>query len=108
MSVNLLITKREYVGLAGDEKPVSNTTDTIPAGSTFLETDTGILWTWLYAASGSAPDYGGAINGSWVKLESDQSSSELSPYQDRVLDYLKAMHSLLEQMVKFNDLQMME
>jgi hypothetical protein len=36
MTIKLVISKREYIGLSGDTKPIA-----APAGSTFHELDTG-------------------------------------------------------------------
>lgn len=46
MSVKLIGNTRHYVGLAGDTKPVTTTTETVPPGSTFQETDTGREFKW--------------------------------------------------------------
>lgn len=41
-----IVSNRHYIGLAGDTKPTTSSTDTVPPASTFLETDTGRTWRW--------------------------------------------------------------
>ena len=49
MAVRLESSIRRYVGLSTDAKPIAyigTAVDPIPAGSSFLETDTGDIWRW--------------------------------------------------------------
>lgn len=46
MTVQLIGTFRNYVGLSGDQKPVTQVGSVIPNGSTFTETDTGRKFVW--------------------------------------------------------------
>lgn len=49
MTVRLESSIRRYVGLSTDPKPIGYSgivADPIPAGSSFLETDTGDIWRW--------------------------------------------------------------
>jgi len=46
MTVRLIGFKRSYLGLSGDEKPVTTDDDTVPFGSTFHEVDTDRVATW--------------------------------------------------------------
>lgn len=67
MAVKLEGSIRRYVGLSTDTKPTGYTgatLDSIPAGSSFLESDTGDIWRW---------------NGSeWMAHESDRASEWLA------------------------------
>lgn len=47
MAVKLEGSIKRYIGLASDTKPTPDETgETLPAGSSFLESDTGRIWRW--------------------------------------------------------------
>ena len=46
MGVALETTIKRYVGLSTDTKPYPSLAETLPAGSSFLESDTGKIYRW--------------------------------------------------------------
>jgi len=95
MAISLIITTRDYRGLSTDEKPVNTSADEIPAGSTFTETDTGRVWTWLYTGTGTS--YTGTNGGRWERLTS---TKYFSPDKTRELALLDSIDSRLARLVE--------
>jgi hypothetical protein len=68
MTVRLVTTIKKYIGSSIDPKPASSATEVIPAGATFLETDTGEMyhfdgevWTQTSETAASTDQYLSAI-----------------------------------------------